>query len=592
MSNKNIWSMLTLAPGQPRDTWRPTITGRNFAAACGHYLGTAAAVRILERGGNAVDAGVAAAMALAVLQSNVVSFAGVAPTLIYLRREERVVSLAGLGYWPAGTDYAALVKAGGKLVPEGVMRTVVPAAPATHIEALRRYGTISFEEAATPAYELAHHGFAMYPLLAYNIDAVASGFDRYPENARIFRPGGKTPQVGQVFRQTDLAKSIHTMIEAEKAARGDREAKLRAVHDCFYKGPIAEAIVDYHAREGGFMTRADLAGFEVPIEEPITCRYRGIDVYSCDAWCQGIVLLETLKILEGVDLPGIEHNSTRYIHTVAEALNLAFSDREAYVSDPRFVDVPTGKLLSDAYGKFQLSRIADSRAFGEMPPPGDPSALEVAEMPEFMKIEPTRKPAPFVEKDTIYGCIVDREGNAYSCTPSDNANDTPIIPGTGLAVSSRGNQSRLVDGHPAQVKAGKRPRLTPAPAMSTRDGKLFMAFGTPGGDMQMQAMLQVFLNHVDFNMTVQGAIEAARFGTFNFPISFVPHEYVPGRLCVENRVPEAVRKELARMGHAVENWPHLAPPAAGVCAIRNHRDDTGLLHAGADPRREGYAMAW
>jgi len=197
----NIWSDLYTSCEQPRTSWRPTMIGRHYAVASGHYLATEAASRILDRGGNAIDAGVAAAMALAVLQPNVVSFAGVAPTLVYLAKEDRVISLEGLGYWPAATDVERLIAEGGDIVPEGILRTVMPAAPATHIEALRRYGTISFEEAATPAMELARDGFSMYPLLALNIEAVKDGFDRYPENARILRPGGRTPEVGTVFRQ-------------------------------------------------------------------------------------------------------------------------------------------------------------------------------------------------------------------------------------------------------------------------------------------------------------------------------------------------------------------------------------------------------
>jgi gamma-glutamyltranspeptidase/glutathione hydrolase len=211
---KNIWSNLYLSPDQPRDSWRPTMVGRHHAAATGHYLATEAAMRILDRGGNAVDAGVCAALALPVLQPNVVSFAGVAPTLIYLAEENRVVSLEGLGYWPAATDVERLVAQGGDIVPEGLLRTVMPASPATHVLALRRYGTMSFEEVATAALELARDGFAMYPLLAHNIEAVADGFDRYPENSRILRPGGRTPAIGSCFRQEDLGRTIAGMIEA------------------------------------------------------------------------------------------------------------------------------------------------------------------------------------------------------------------------------------------------------------------------------------------------------------------------------------------------------------------------------------------
>ena len=580
---KNIWSNLYTAKEQPRDSSRPTVMGRKYATSTGHYLATEASMRILARGGNAVDAGVAAAMALAVLQPNVVSFAGVAPTLIYLRDEGKVISLEGLGYWPAATDIDKLIAAGGDVVPEGVMRTVMPAAPATHVLALRRYGTISFEEAATPAMELARDGFAMYPLLAYNIEAVKDGFDRYPENARIFRAGGKTPTVGSLFRQEDLGWTIASMIEAERSAKGDRDKKLRAVHDFFYRGPIAKRVADYHAENGGFMTESDFANFEVPVTPGIVTSYKDITVHACDVFCQGIVLLETLKTLEGIDLASMGHNSLPYVHTVAEALALAFADREAYVGDPKFVDVPTGMLLSDEYAATQRARIRSDKAFGEMPVPGGPASQNYR--------PGQRDDRVMYAQDTIYAAAVDERGNAYSATLSDNQNDTPIIPGTGLAMSSRGNQSRLVKGHPNEVKPGKRPRLTVSPAMALRGDQFYMAFGTPGGDMQQQAMLQVFLNIREFGMEVQAAIEKPRFGNFSYPNSFAPHQYLPGRLCIEKALDQAFGAKLRSMGHDIEVWQDQAPTAGAVCAI--YRDEsTGLLHAGADPRREGTAAAW
>jgi len=587
---ENIWSDLYTSCEQPRNSWRPTMVGRKYAVASGHYLATEAASRILDRGGNAIDAGVSACMALAILQPNVVSFAGVAPTLVYLREEERVISLEGLGYWPAATDVDRLVAEGGDIVPEGILRTVMPAAPATHIEALRRYGTISFEEAATPAMELAREGFPMYPLLSLNIEAVKDGFDRYPENARIFRPGGRTPAVGTLFRQEDLGRSIAGMIEAERSARGDRDRKLRAAHDHFYRGPIAAAIADYHARHGGFVTREDLAGFEVPVAESIRCTYKDLEVHTCDVWCQGIVLLETLKILEGLDLKALGHNSVDYVHWVSQALGLAFADREVYLGDPKFVDVPTAGMLTDAYGASQRARIDPDRALQEMAAPGNPGGTGPGSPRGLPKPGGRHSPMP-EPQDTIYGCAVDRHGNAYSSTPSDNQNDTPIIPGTGIAVSSRGNQSRLIKGHPSEVKPGKRPRLTPSPAIALRDGKLYMAFGTPGGDIQKQAMLQVLLNVYEFGMSMQAAVEQPRFANYNFPNSFAPHKYFPGRLCAEKPIADPLGDALRKRGHQLEVWPQNAPTAGGVCAIL-HDAATGFLHAGADSRREGSAQAW
>lgn len=571
---------------------RPTVVGRRHALSTGHYLATFAGLRVLDRGGNAIDAGVTSSIALAVLQPDMACFASVSPTLIYLKKEERVISLAGLGYWPAATDISRLISEGdGKSVPEGLLRTVMPAAPATYIEALRRYGTISFEEAATPAMELARYGFAVYPFLSNNIDFLAESYKRWPDNARIFLPDGRAPRVGELFFQEDLARTLSGMIQAERDARGDRDKKLRAVHDFFYRGPIADAIADYHARHGGFVTKNDLAGFEVPVEDSISVNYRGYKVHSCDVWCQGIAMLETLKILEGFDLKGMGHNSPDYVHTVAEALNLSFSDREAYVGDPRFVHVPTSELLSDDYAKKQRSRLDPRSAFGKMPEPGDPEGKQVNENDRRESAYAVARGKVGFNPDTIYGCAIDGEGNAYSCTLSDMSYDTPVIPGTGLVISSRGTQSRLTPGHPAEVKPGKRPRLTPNPALAFRDGNLFMAFGTPGGDVQSQAMLQVFLNVADFGMPLQQAVEAPRLSSWNFPNSFAPHAYFPGRLNLEANMPQGVIEDMQRRGHDVEIWPRYSASSAGVCALKVD-PETGLRHAAADPRREGYAAAW
>lgn len=570
---------------------RPTVTGKSHAVSCGHYLAAIAAMRVLDRGGNAVDAGVTAAIALAVLQPDIVSFAGVAPTLIYLKEEDRVMSLAGLGWWPAATDVGRLRREGGGVVPEGLLRTVMPAAPATHLEALRRWGTISFEEAATPAMELAREGFVVYPLLAHNLATRADRIRRWEESAKIFLPGGRAPRVGEVFRQEDLARTLAGMIGAERAAAGPRDRKLRAVHDHFYRGPVAAAIADYHAAHRGFVTRDDLAAFETPVEASIKVDYRGYEVHACDVWCQGITLLETLKILEGFDLPALGHNSPAYLHTVAEALNLSFADREAYVGDPKFVRVPTQALLSEAYARRQRVRIDGARAFGRMPAPGDPEGAAAHAGGAPHEVYAKARGRTGVAPDTIYCGVMDRHGNVYSATLSDNTDDTPVIPGTGLAISSRGCQSRLTPGHPSEVKPGKRPRLTPSPALALRDGRPFMAFGTPGGDVQSQSMLQVFLNVTEFGMAAQQAVEAPRVYSASFPNSFAPHEYLPGRLAIDGHMPVAVAEALNQLGHDIELWPPFPAAGGAVCVVK--RDPaTGRLHAGADPRREAYAMAW
>jgi gamma-glutamyltranspeptidase/glutathione hydrolase len=570
-----------------RPSWRPTLMGKRYAVACGHYLAAAAAARILERGGNAIDAGVTAAMALAIVQPDIVSFSGVAPTLVYRRKDHKVHGIAGLGYWPAGVDVDRLREEGQGVIPDGLLRTVMPAAPATHVEALRQFGTITFEEAATPAYELARDGFAAYPGFVRHFEKNQDKYRRWPSSAAVYLPGGHTPRVGQIFRQEKLAQSIASMMEAERRASGNRDAKLRAVHDYYYKGPIADIISSFHRQNRGFVTKDDLATFTAPVEPSIRTQYKGYEVHVNDVWCQGISLLESLNTLERFDLQTLGHNTPPYVHHVAEALNLAFADREAYVGDPRFIDVPVAGLISKDYAAQQRTRIQQNKAFGKLPRPGKPpGATREPFIPDLARFQKAEKGAAL---DTIYCCVVDGEGNCYSATLSDNARDMVVIPEYGGTISSRGSQSRLEPGHPSEVKPGKRPRLTPAPALALREGELFMGFGTPGGDVQMQAMLQVFLNVTEFGMQLQEAIEQPRFGTFSFPSSFSP--FAIGPFNMESRFPEATVQAMKALGHPVELWNDLVPAAGAVCAVMRDAG-TGWLHAGADPRREAYALAW
>jgi gamma-glutamyltranspeptidase/glutathione hydrolase len=272
---------------------------------------------------------------------------------------------------------------------------------------------------------------------------------------------------------------------------------------------------------------------------------------------------------------------------VSETLNLAFADREAYVGDPRFVDVPVAGMLSAEYAAAQRKRIDPDRAFGVLPLPGRPPGTLRDPFVPVLSSYPAAVPG--MALDTIYCCVVDADGNAYSATLSDNARDTPVIPSLGGTISSRGAQGRLEAGHPAEIRPGKRPRLTPTPALALCDGEFAMGFGTPGGDVQTQAMLQVYLNINEFGMSVQQAIEQPRFGTFLFPNSFSPHAI--GKFNLENRLPDTTVAALKDLGHTVQLWSSLTPAAGAVCAIR--RDpETGWLHAGADPRREAYAITW
>ncbi|MCY1195868.1 Acylase ACY 1 proenzyme [compost metagenome] len=566
---------------------RPVISARKHVVSSGHYLASHAAFQILEAGGNAVDAGVAAGLVLGVVHSDQVNIAGVAPMAIYLADRRKTITIDGLGGWPKAATSKLFAENHGGVIPEGLLRTVVPAAPAAWILALREYGTKSFAEVAQYAIRFARDGFVMYPFLADRMEEAKHKFARWPSNAAIYLPNGKPPKVGDVFVQSDLAKSLQYMADQETAMAGSREQKLQAAHDAFYKGDIARAIVKFHEENGGLLTARDLADYKPRIEEPQHTRFNGIDVYSCGFWCQGPALLQALNILEGTDLKSLGHNTPAYIHHVAEALKLTFADRERYYSDPDFIDVPAKALLSRAYAEERKKLIRPDRAWPEMPPHGVIPGYE-GEPVKAAKLAPEID-APL---DTSYVAVVDSFGNAFSATPSDVSTDTIVIPGTGLCPSSRGSQSRGIIGHAASVEPGKRPRLTPNPALAIKDGEFVLPFGSPGGDSQVQAMLQVLLNIAVFGMDPQTAIEQPRFISYSHPDSFAPHAYYPGRLSLEGRIAENTEAALRDLGHDIQRWPDWIWRAGGVCTVFANLQD-GNLHAGADPRRAAaYAIGW
>jgi gamma-glutamyltranspeptidase/glutathione hydrolase len=569
----------------PAAAHRPTIAVTRHAIAAGHYLATVAGFDILQAGGNAIDAGVAAGIALGVVQSDLVNVAGVAPILIYHAERREVVTIAGLGTWPRALEPGFFMREHGGKIPIGVLRTVVPAAPDAWITALRRYGTMGFGEVAAAAIRLAREGFPMYPLMAASLEKHAERHAMWPSSAAVYLPSGRPPAAGEIFRQTDLAASLQYMADEEKAASGHgREAGLDAARDAFYRGDIARKIVAFMKAEGGLLAAEDLANYHSPVGPAERRRFGDLDVYTCGAWCQGPVLLQTLALLEGTDLRALGHNSADYVHTLAEALKLAFADREAYYTDPAVGQVPLPTLISAEYAAERRKQIRPDTAWPEMPPPGELGASA----PQLRASAPN----PFPEPDTSYVCVADRWGNVFSATPSDGSYGSPIVPGTGLIPSNRGSQSRPDPRHPAGAAPGKRPRLTPNPALAVRgNGAEFLPFGTPGGDVQTQAMLQVLLNIYVHGQDVQSAIEAPRFASYSYPSSFAPYDYYPGRLNIEGRFPEAVTNELARRGHKVERWPDWIWLAGAVCAIRADRE-RGVMEAGADPRRAAYALGW
>ncbi len=561
-------------------THRPTVYGTRHAISAGHYLAASAGFSILEAGGNAIDAGVAAGIALGVLQPDLVNFAGVAPILIRLA-DGTTESIAGLGWWPKSIPADVFMRDHGGKIQAGVLRTVVPAAPDAWITALRRHGTMRFADVAAHAIRFAADGFAVYPLLERSIGSHAEEYRRWESNTAIFLPNGRVPKTGEKFVQADLARTIQYMADQDRAAGPDRRAGLDAAHHAFYRGDIARAIVGLQEQEGGYLSMSDMAEYASPVEPVVRRSWRGHELITCGAWCQGPALQQALALVEHVGLDGLAHNSADYLHRVVECLNLALADREYYFGDPRFTDVPVDWLLDPATIARRASALRDDRAFGAMPPPLDGRAGAFAG---------TDAELPRIEADTSYCCVVDRWGNAFSATPSDGSGAVPVVPGLGIAPSGRGSQSRPDPRHPAGVAPGKRPRLTPNPALLLTNKGGVMPLGTPGGDVQIQAMLQVLLNVMHFGMDPQSAIEAPRVASYSFPSSFAPFEYFPGRLAVEGRIDKATRDDLASRGHTIQEWADWTWLAGSVEAILTD-PDTGMMGAGADPRRPAYAIA-
>ena len=563
---------------------QPPIHATHHMVASGHHLATQAGYEVLEAGGNAIDAGVAAGIALGVVHSDLVQYAGVAPIMIYLADEDRVTTFSGLGWWPRAASLERFVTGFEGRIPDGVLRTVLPAAPDAWIAALGRYGTMTFAEVATASFRYANDGFSAHPPMARNLAAHADEYRRWDSSRDVYLPGGEPPALGERFVQPDLAGTIRYMMDEEAAAGGGRDAGLAAARDAFYRGDIARAMVRYHEEAGGWLTMEDLAEYESAEEEPVVAHLGEVEVYTCGPWCQGPVLAQMIGLLDGIDIAALGHNSQQYVHTLAEAMKLCFADRERYYGDPRFVDVPLARLLSDGYSRARRALIRPDRAWPGMPPAGGEDASEAA----GSEPDAVASPVP-VSPDTSYCCAIDQDGNCFSATPSDVSWQSPVIPGTGICPSSRGSQSWAVPGHASSVAPGKRPRLTPNPAFAKIPGRWAMPFGTPGGDVQTQAMLQVLLNVTRFGMSTQDAIEAPRFATQSFPNSFEPHEAFPGRLVVEEGIPESVAGELAARGHDVERTGDRSPGMGAVCAIELDVE-SGIMEGGADPRRMSRAM--
>jgi len=441
-----------------------------------------------------------------------------------------------------------------------------------------------------PAIELAD-GFPIDELRVQYIKTRAPIFSAWPDAKRLFLPHGEVPKPGDIFVQADLARTLREIVNAEKlGARRGRHAGLVAAREYFYRGPIGKRIADYMQTHGGLLAAADLARFQAKVGKPVEAEYRGYQVYKAGFWTQGPALVETLNLIEGYDLKSMGHNSATYIHTLTEAIKLALADRDQYYGDPDFVKIPMMELLSKNYAALRRPLIDQQRA-SLAQQPGDPLNMK-AVLASATQTVGRVSAVPPVERanDTTCVNVIDKDGNLFSATPSGAWLPAVVAGDTGVLMGQR-LQSALTDPQsPNVIAPGKRPRITLTPTLVLKHGEPFMVLSTPGGDNQDQALLQVFLNIVEFGMNPQEAVEAPRFDTQHYVSSFDDHEFLPGSLNVESRVGEKVIEDLKLRSHKVKvqpEWGTLSSPTVIV-----YNPQTGVSSAGADPRRGRYAVAW
>jgi len=598
-------------------TSSPQVIGTRWAVAAGHTLASEAGARVLAAGGNAIDAGVAAGITLGVVHCDMVSVAGVAPILVHIARTGETWQISGVGPYPRATTVAYFRERHGGQIPAGLPRTVVPAAPDAWCTALERWGTMSFADVALAATEHAERGFAVSQFTAYQMGTNADKYRRWPSSTSLYLRDNRALRMGEVLVQRELGETLRRMARAEAKAGGSRETGIRAARDEFYRGETAKRIAEFHRAEGGPLAASDLAEFSVEVGPALRTNFGRYEVAACGFWCQGPSFLQMLNLLDGIDLKALGHNSAAYLHRIIETIKLAFADRDAYYGDPHFVKVPADGLLSKAYAAVRRELVKE-RAWPQMPPAGDPDRLDSVRRPEAaLPLAGGSHRLPGQETDaldTSYVGVVDEAGNGFSATPSDPNVDSPVVTGVGCVVSPRGSQGWLDPEHPSVVAPGKmipeawsgnplmdedrrafyeyhaalmEPWDGPA-AMAFTDGRLLMPFGTPGGDVQQQAMLQVFLNTTVFGMDLQAAIEAPRVASRSHPDSFWPHAVSPGKLEAERRIPRETLEALAALGHTVGEWPEWEWRAGAVCGVKVGSE--GTRWAGADPRRGAHAI--
>ncbi len=592
---------------------RPVVMGRRGVVTSGHYLATAAGFRIMEQGGNAIDAAAAMCFCLNLLEPQSNGIGGEVPTLIYSASEGKTYEISGMGWSAAAFTVDWCRENGIDLVPgDGYLPACVPATVGTWAAALIRFGTMTFAQVLQPAIELAEEGFAMYGGLATSLAANQKKYtELYPSTGEVYLPNGRPPVEGDLFRNPDWGTMLRMICRGEEAASGGREEGIRAGRDVFYKGEIADRIVEFMrdnpvldasgSEHAGLLTLEDMAGWEARIEAPASYNYRGLEVHKCSSWTQGPVFLQQLALLECYNLVAMGHNSADYLHTLIEVAKLAFADREAYYGDPLFDEVPFADLLSRDYSRERMQLI-DQTASRDLRPGqaggGVPDCiLDDVAADNRRALDVAARAVKDLGQghahigDTTHLDAVDAQGNMVAATPSGGwLGTSPVIRGLGFPMGTRGQMFYLNPERPNALQPHKRPRATLTPTLVTRGGEPYMVFGTPGGDSQDQWTLQFFLNVVDFGMNLQEALDAPTVHSEHFPSSFYPRRGFPAQVAAEERLPAEVLSELERRGHQIvkkEGWSH-----GKVLGIRRD-SDRGLIHGAAAAKNNiGYALGW
>lgn len=580
-------------------TYRPLVMGKRAVVAAGHPLVAEAGLRILHKGGNAIDAGVASVFAAAVVEMDGFGVGGECPMLIKMadlpvaaiNGDGVAPGLATVDYYkglsredPRIADVAAMSK--GIIPAFGPLSAIVPSAVDSLLLALEKYGTMSATDVLQPAVELAQ-GYPIDERFVRSLSRLTATLEKWPAAKRIYLPGGHPPKAGDIFVQADLARTLKSMADVSlaNASRG-RTASIEAVRNYFYRGPIAKRISDYCKEAGCLLREDDFAGYHAKVEEPLVTNYRGIDVYKVGFWSQSPVFLQNLNVLEGFDVKSLRHNSADYIHLVVEAMKLGYADRDAYYGDPDFSQIPR-QLISKPYAEIRRPLIDLAKA-SDRHIPGDPVKMSARAPEEFAKARYADRNGE--HQDTTCVNVVDHAGNMFSATPSGGWVPPVIAGDTGIQLSQRAQSFVLTPGHPNQLAPRKRPRITLTPTLAVKNKKPWLVFSTPCGDAQDQTLLQVFLNVAEFGMNPQEAVEAPRFNSLAAYSSFDAHRDQPLTLEVEKRIPESVLDRLTGLGHKLKlqgEWGNSCAPT-----IVEYDPSNGVIRGGADVRGERYAVGW